>query len=294
MSNFKSDKGSNIFIIIFLTILFDVLIILTSKIVNSYEMLVLIRLLFVVFNLYQLYYIVLFGTISYSIEDNEFKITSIFNLKKIIIPLENIKSYNKAAGSIRGVKLTGYGTNSFALGKSMIDKIGKTHMFVTSNENIYYLQTEDGNFGISPSRPKEFEKLLLNKGIRLSDCNDIDNKEIHLHSQRNFILLLSLISIIIIVIIANPIILYLRGKLPSNMPLRFDSMFNPIEYGTSKQFIIKQAVYGVLNMAILFCMYYLSHFYYKYDEKVAYRYLYIALFIAVVFLIMQIKIIIGV
>jgi len=71
------------------------------------------------------------------------------------------------------------------------------------------------------------------------------------------------------------------------MPLNFDAKFNPIKIGTGKQFAFTQMIYGVLNMALLFCMYYASYFCAKYDRKSAYKYIYLALIVAMIFLIMQ-------
>ncbi len=71
--------------------------------------------------------------------------------------------------------------------------------------------------------------------------------------------------------------------------MSFNSAFNPIKMGTGKQFAFKQAIYGVLNMAILFCMYYAAHFHAKYDKKSAKTYIYVSLFIAIVFFLMQFK-----
>ena len=44
-----------------------------------------------------------------------------------------------------------------------------------------------------------------------------------------------------------------------------------------------------LNMGILFCMYYAAHFHAKYDKKSAKTYIYVSLFIAMVFFLMQFK-----
>jgi hypothetical protein len=81
--------------------------------------------------------------------------------------------------------------------------------------------------------------------------------------------------------------------IPNNMPLNFDAKFNPIKMGTSKQFAFTQMIYGVLNMALLFCMYYASYFCAKYDRKSAYKFIYLSLIVAMIFLIMQFKILIN-
>jgi hypothetical protein len=61
--------------------------------------------------------------------------------------------------------------------------------------------------------------------------------------------------------------------------------------GTSKQFVSKQLIYGIINMGILLCMFFAAFSHIKYDEKTAYIYIYISLIIAAVFFFMQIRII---
>ena len=80
-------------------------------------------------------------------DDENLYITSAFGIKKIKIPFSEIQGYTKAKGHIRGVKLSGYGKNHFAIGRAVIEKIGNTYMFVTSTKNIIYLKTEDINYG---------------------------------------------------------------------------------------------------------------------------------------------------
>src|SRR3712207_9114827 len=82
-----------------------------------------------------------------------------------------------------------------------------------------------------------------------------------------------LVSVIIVIFTVTPLLLYVNGTLPAKMPLSFNAAFNPIRMGTGKQFAFKQAIYGVLNMGILFCMYYAAHFHAKYDKKSAKTYI---------------------
>ena len=73
------------------------------------------------------------------------------------------------------------------------------------------------------------------------------------------------------------------------MPLSFNSNFEPARYGTGKQFAFKQMIYGVLNMAILFCMYYASYFYAKYDRKSANKFIYVSFIVSIVFFLFQLR-----
>jgi hypothetical protein len=76
------------------------------------------------------------------------------------------------------------------------------------------------------------------------------------------------------------------------MPMSFDSKFTAIQFGTGKQFAFKQMVYGLFNMAILFCMYYAAYFCAKYDRKSSYKFIYISLILTLALLTIQIKILV--
>lgn len=99
------------------------------------------------------------------------------------------------------------------------------------------------------------------------------------------------VSIIALALTVIPLILYLKGLIPEDMPLSFNRKFEPVKMGSGKQFAFKQTTYGVLNMAILFCMYYAAYFYAKYDRKSANLYIYLSLIISSAFFLMQLKIV---
>jgi len=137
-----------------------------------------------------------------------------------------------------------------------------------------------------------FKEVLEKNNIHQANWESKINKEVGLHKDKNFMISLISVSIIISILSLTPFILYLFNKLPGKMPLNLDSTFIPVEYGTGKQFAFNQMIYGVLNMAILFCMYYASHFYAKYDKKSANRFIHFSLVIAAAFLFIQIRILI--
>ncbi|MFD3157570.1 PH domain-containing protein [Haloimpatiens sp. FM7330] len=257
---------------------------------NNYILSSLFKILSVGGNLYLLYYLFLFISLKYVVDNDNLTIIGIYGLKKVTIPIKNIKGYNEQKGKIKGIRLSGIANNSFALGRSIIDKIGVTRMFVTQNDNVFYLNTDEINYACSPKNYSEFERVLKDKGLEDKIWEHKYTKKISLHKDKRFIFLFTLVSIIIIVITLNPFILYLKHILPATMPLSFDAAFKPVLYGTSKQFAFKQMVYGALNMVILFCMYYASYFHAKYDKKSSYIYIYVALIIALVFLVLQFRI----
>jgi len=290
VKTYKSLRGSGFLYILGSTILFNILIIGSLFFIDSYLLLTLLEVLFVLCNAYQIKYMLISLTTKYIVSKDAIEITAGFGLKKVVIPISSIEKYMKTEGVIRGVKLSGYGSHNYALGKFVISKIGTTSMFATSNKAILYLDTTDMNYGISPENTEEFERVLAEKGIEKSEWEKKASKASNLYKDKNFMIPFMLNSIVIFILVLNPFILYLKGSLPSKMPLSFDSSFRPLEYGPGKKFAIAQSVYGVLNMAILFCMYYASHFYSKYDKRSAYKFVYISLIISVIFLAMQFRI----
>jgi len=293
MDSYTSKRGPGLGSMLLRTALYNILIIILLKFTNSYIVDNLLKLLLVFCNIYQIYYIVLFESIKCTFDSEDLKIYAIWSLKKIVIPLNEIEGYTLSTGTIKGVRLYGIATNNFAMGKFVIDKIGLSRMFVTDNKNIFYIKTKDVNYAVSPVDYKKFEETLISHKLQHIDWRFAANSSYNLHKDKHFFIPLMVVSIIILTLTLNPFILYLKHGIPDIMPLSFDANFSPIKMGTSKQFAFTQMVYGVLNMALLFCMYYASYFCAKYDRKSAYKYIYLSLFVAIIFLIMQLKILIN-
>ncbi|WP_315116835.1 PH domain-containing protein [uncultured Clostridium sp.] len=290
MESFKQIKGKGLPYIIGETILYNLFIIILIFLIDSYELSNLLKVTLIVINIYELHYMLLYNNLIYIIDEEKICIEGIFGLKKDIIKIDSILGYQRTKGDIKGIKLYGYGKTYFALGKSIIDNLGVAKMYVTSNKDIIYIKTEDMIYGISPEDIDRFEKCLLNKGIKSTTWDYSIKRNGNLHKDKKFLLPLIITTIIIVIVTLTPFVLYLLNKLPAKIPLSFDANFNPVKIGTGKQFAFKQMTYGVLNMALLFCMYYVCYFYAKYDKKSAYKFMYIPLLVALIFLIIQGKI----
>jgi hypothetical protein len=291
VKRYKAEKSRGIFYILSLTLMYDLLMLVLLHYINSYEISIILKTIMVSFNFYQLYYILLNVSLNYIFDDNKIIIKGVYGLRRVCLPLSDVKAYSRTSGTIRGVQLYGYGKGNFAFGKSIIEKIGVASMYVTSSNNIIYIKTENMVYGISPVNYDDFEQSLIKNGIENRIWEHKLNRSTNLYKDKRFIIPFLAASIIIFVVTLNPLILYLTSKLPSKMPLIFDASFKAVKFGTGKQFAFKQMVYGVLNMALLFCMYYASYFYARYDRKMSYRFIYISMFIAGVFLVMQFRII---
>lgn len=290
MENFKPMKGNGYLELVGITILVDIFLFVIAYFAGTYELLTVVRIVILIFNCYQLYYILLYFTLTFRADDHQLYINGNFGMKKIIIPFKDMEQYFITSGAIKGIRLSGYGSNNFAIGRTVLDKIGTTYMFVTSNKNIIYLKTAYGNFAISPDNIEKFKELMRDNKILMAEWNHNYNKYSGINKEKKFLILLSIASIIIIVLTVNPCLWYLKGKIPLNPPLTFDGNFIPVKTGTPKEFLFKQVSYGILNMGVLFCMYYAAYFCAKYDKKTAYKFMYIVIILASAFLFMQLRI----
>jgi hypothetical protein len=291
MQVFKPKRGSGYILILTITLLYNLLIIFLISASKTYELSVLLKVLLVVVNIYQFYYFLIYLTISYAIDNSRLCIKSIFGLKNVNILLSDIKAYDKHSGPIKGIRISGYGWNHFAIGKSLIEKIGTTYMYATSNKSIIYLNTEEMNYGISPELVQMFEDRLIENGILKKNWSLVKRSNHNFYRDKKFFIPLIIDTILLLILTLNPVILYLRNMLPATMPITFNASFLPVTLGTGKQFAFRQMTYGILNMAIFFCMYYAAHFYSKYDRKSAYKFMYLPLILTIVFILMQIRII---
>lgn len=293
MEIFSCKRKGEIIPFLILTVFINIALFFLIFNTNSYMVVSLLKVLFIVCDIYCFYNIFLWFTLKYGINDELIIIDAIFGLKKIKINLKDIEGYTVRNGKIKGVNLSGVATNKFALGRTVIKKIGMTRMFVTNNRNVIYLKIEDISFGLSPLEFDKFEKSLNYKGIHSMEWeakfDKINTSKIHNNLKYKIPIILT--SIITIILILNPLILYVTQNLPDIMPIAFDAKFRPITMGTSKEFASSQMTYGALNMGLLFCMYYASYFYAKYDRKAAHRYLYVPLAIGLLLLFIQIRMI---
>lgn len=290
MDRYNPIEGKELKYIFGETIFYNLIIGILIYLTNSFELTYLLKMTLVVVDIYQLYYILLYMSLNYTIDGKYININIIGGVVKDKICIEDIQGYTIKRGKINGTKISGHGKDSFALGKSIIDKIGLARMYVTSNKNVIYLKTKDSIYAISPQEGEKLERFLKEKGIENSNWEYYTNKNFHLYKNKKYVIPFIISTILVIILTLNPFIKYLNGSLPSKVPISFDPSFNPISFGTGKQFAFKQMVYGVLNMIVLLCMYYVSYFHSKYDERGAYKYIYISLGITVFFLIMQFKI----
>lgn len=275
--------------IIFFILACNAALIALIYIVDSYTISVLLKASLAALNIYQLYYLLTILTLGYMVGEGKLEITSLFGLKKVVLPFEQIRGYMRFSGSIRGVRLSGYGKSTAAIGRAVIEKIGTTYMYVTSSKEMVYIKTDDMNYGLSPDDASGFLGELDRQGVHEISMDYRPSKSVRLFKDRVFTAIFAAASVIIMAMTVNPILLYLTAKLPAMMPLSFNAGYSPVQYGTGKQFAVSQMMCGFLNMAVLLCMYYAAYFISRYDRKSAYKFICVPLVVSAIFFAMQLQ-----
>ncbi|MPQ42227.1 PH domain-containing protein [Clostridium tarantellae] len=292
MKTYKPKRGYGVIELLIYLILGNALVWLLSSSIEGYLERKIIFLAIIIYNLICLYYIILDFSLVYILDKDKVIIKSFFGLKKIEIPFNEIEGVNIQSKNIKGFKLSGVGKHKYCLGRAVVDKVGIARMFVSNSSDVIYLYTSDISYGISPNNFNEFKEEIFSRGFKEKDFKVKKYNWKEIFKQKNVYIAFIIVSLLIIIIIINPFILYLLGKLPNEMPVTFDAHFIPVVFGTGKQFAFKQMMYGVLNMMLLICMYYAAYFSAKYDKKLACRYIYLSLLSALLFFIIQMQILI--
>lgn len=293
MEIFRPAKGKGLIFLCLFTAIFDVAIFILIKLSNTYELSGALTLLMILFTIFALYYIIEDISLKYELTKEALVINRFWGIRKVTIPINEIRAFRLhdiKDGNVNGVRISGCFVKSVEFGKTMIDKMGTTYNFVTNNSRIIFINTDQMNYCISPKESNKFIDKISMYGIKSNEFTDVGLRSEKLYKEKKYIALIIVCAILLIFVPSIPIVLYLRGKLPALMPLSFDKNFIAVKYGTAKQFVFKQIIYGVLNMAVFFCFYFASYFYQKYDKKTAYTYIYIGALICISIMLFQLKI----
>ncbi|MHC1720824.1 MAG: PH domain-containing protein [Clostridiaceae bacterium] len=293
MQTYRPRRGAGAIFILIVTLIYNVVLVFLLQYADIFEISLLLKTFLVFLNLYQLYYLFSLLTVKYVIGEDDLKILSFLGLKKVSIPMDQIRGYMKFSGKIRGVRLSGYGTNNFAIGRAYIENAGTTYMYLTSSKNGVYIKTEEINYGLSPADIAGFLTSLGSKGIQEINWEYTKAKGASLFKDKIFTAIFSGASAAILILTLNPILLYITNRLPETMPLAFDARYVPVLIGTARQFAVQQMIYGFMNMAVLLCMFYASYFISRYDRKSAYKFICVPLAVSVIFLALQLNIYIS-
>lgn len=289
MTKFKAKRGQGILELLAYLFLGNALLIILNKIINGYLEKNLIILSSIIYSAICIYYILLDLSLAYEVYEDYIEINCFKGLKKIRINLKDINGFLEQDKVINGFKLSGFGKHKYCFGRCVVHNVGVARMFVTSSKRVIYIHTEEISYGLSPENFCEFKKLIISKGIKEESFKLKINNVRDIIRDKGFYIPFIITSLLILGIILIPSIIYLLGVMPDKMPIDFSAHLVPCTIGGAKDFVGRQIIYGIMNMILLVCIYYASHFCAKYDKKLAERYIYLSLIVALVFLIFQIQ-----
>lgn len=292
MNSFKARRGRAGLEILGYLILCDTLMFIILKLIDGYMESKIITFGIVFFTVWCLYYIVLDLSLKYIFYGDRVVISSFGGIKKVEVKFSDINGLLVRDDVIDGFKLFGVGKDKYAFGRMVVKGVGATRAFITSSTKVIYLHTEKFSYAISPKDTDTALTILFDKNIPIQEFETKVNTR-ELFKDKKFLTPFVLTTMVISVMILVPFILYLTGRLPSEMPLSFDTRFNVVVMGAGKEFAVKQMVTGIYNIIILICMYYTSYFAAKYDKKLAIRFIYIAFIISLLFEFLQLQILIN-
>ncbi|MFB0917933.1 MAG: PH domain-containing protein [Clostridiaceae bacterium] len=219
---FKPEK-SNIFKVLLLSLIItNLIIILLFDFFTSARTRAGIAFFFFMANIIGIYYLVIVGTLRYEINDENLIISSALKLQNKKIPLKIIKSYLKSITLLNTTGNFGISSKRFCIGKGH-DNCGEiADLFITSSKKAIFLNTEAGNFGISPENIEEFITRLKANGVldqntcdRIAGIKDFSKEKAVVNS------LLSYTIILIGIMLAIPILMNLFGLLPALVDVSF-------------------------------------------------------------------------
>ena len=108
MENFKPIKGKEYLELVSMTILVDILLLVIAYFAGTYELLTVVRIVILIFNCYQLYYIILYFTLTFQADNHKLYINGNFGIKKVTISFKDIEQYFISRGPIKGIRISGY------------------------------------------------------------------------------------------------------------------------------------------------------------------------------------------
>ena len=293
MTKFRARRGHGVIELFVYFLVGNALLIILNNIINGYLERNLVAVASLIYSGVCIYYILLDLSLVYEVNDDYIEINCFKGLKRLRINFEDINGFLEQDKFINGFKLSGFGKHKYCFGRCVVHNVGLARMFVTCGKKVIYIHTEEVSYGLSPENFNEFKELISSRGIGEKSFEVKINNVRSIIRNKSFYIPFIITSLLILSIILIPSSLYLSGNIPDKMPLDFNSNFIPCNFGSGKEFTVRQIIYGIMNMVLLVCMYYAGHFCAKYDKKLAKRYIYISLIISLVFLGSQIQTLIN-
>lgn len=264
-------------------LLIDVLLVLLFISMENTRIRGIITFLFLLINLYGIYYLVLIITLKYKLDEKEFVIANGFEFKTVRIPIQEIESWSRRITLLDTVGM-GLSTARFALGKGT-DNTGKqADLYITSSKKVIYLRTTIGNFGISPADADGFTDHLKRLDIlpqKLTERSYIANDG---NKDRSMLNLMMLYCIILTsILLSIPLALYFSDFMPSLVKISSNSWISRSAY--------LETVFtrGLMALILILFSYGVTVLLSSIEGRYYYRNMFIPLAIIVILLFMEIN-----
>lgn len=261
----------------------DLIIAALFLIAHSMSIRGLLVFLFLLLNLYGTYFFVLLTSLKFHLGPEEFTISGAYNLKKIRIPISDIKSWSRKITLLDNVG-TSLHTARFALGRGLDSNGESADLFITSSKKAVFLKTKRGNFGISPEEADAFTQHLKELGVpqqvgtERSYLNTDDNDgRTPLNQLTRYCILLTVILLLL------PVVMHFMGLLPQWVPLAANQYITRTAYLES---VITRGLMALLTIVLTYGIVFLLS---ASDGKYYYRIMFVPLVFVVILLFLEIN-----
>lgn len=211
-------------------LLLDLIIIALFMTSGSMSVKGLLIFLFLILNLYGVYFLLLLMTLRFRLTEKEFIISGAFNLKKIRIPVGEIQSWSRRITLLENTG-TSLHTARFALGKGMDANGDSADLFITSSKKAIFIRTKQGNFGISPEAADDFTAQLREMGILQQVGSERSYMKTSGNDGRGSLNQLTLYCILLTAfLLLLPVIMYFLKLLPDWVPLSLNQFITRSAY----------------------------------------------------------------
>lgn len=216
------------------------------------------------------YYLILLRTLYYEIDDEKIVIGSTFTFMNLKVPLNEVRYYNERITLLNHSGLAGMLSKRFSVGKGYMEGLGKVDMFITSSKKTIYFGTDYGNYAISPENMTAFSHMLAKKGIPdnypyrpLLEKDIVESDE---RLKQYFILN----TLMLMVYIGVPLILYYRNSLPEYMSIH-QLNASTLSYLPVKVFVDQTVLWGIAAFFLNVILFFISKIYERVDKIYYYR-----------------------
>lgn len=280
---YKPEKNNIKTIITVGLLLINVIIIVLFINMGSMEIRGMLTFVFLMINLYGVYFLTLIITLKYTLSDKELTISGVYKHKNIRIPIADIQSWTRKIALLENLG-TGFATARFALGRGFDNTGEQADLFITSSKKVIYLKTKHGNYGISPEKADEFVAKLKDLGVvqqsgteRHYLKQDQDRGRSALNQITLYCILLTAILLLI------PLIMHFTGLLPDLVQI------SGTAYMTRTSYLESVLTRGLVALLLLLVSYGIASLLSSIEGKFYYRIMFIPLVFVVILLFLEVN-----